>query len=59
MREAQSKGPEHAMNEGILIAQELLERIQGMVQGVQIRGPFAHYETPLQVLSVMMKGASL
>jgi homocysteine S-methyltransferase len=58
MREAQSKGPEHAMNEGILIAQELLERIQGMVQGVQIRGPFAHYETPLQVLSVMMKGAS-
>jgi homocysteine S-methyltransferase len=58
MREAQSKSPEHAMNEGILIAQELLERIQGMIQGVQIRGPFAHYETPLQVLSVMMKGAS-
>jgi len=41
-----------------LIAQEILERIQSMVQGVQIRGPFAHYETPLQVLSVMMKGAS-
>ena len=58
MREAQSKGPEHAFNEGILIAQEILERIQGMVQGVQIRGPFAHYDTPLQVLSVMMKGAS-
>ena len=58
MREAQSKSPEHAFNEGILIAQEILERIQGMVQGVQIRGPFAQYETPLQVLSVMMKGAS-
>ena len=40
------------------IAQEILESIQSMVQGVQIRGPFAHYETPLQVLSVMMKGAS-
>jgi homocysteine S-methyltransferase len=58
MREAQSKGPEHAFNEGILIAQEILERIQGMVQGVQIRGPFVHYDTPLQVLSIMMKGAS-
>ena len=58
MREAQSRGPEHAFNEGILIAQEILERVQGMVQGVQIRGPFAHYDTPLQVLSVMMKGAS-
>jgi methionine synthase I (cobalamin-dependent)/5,10-methylenetetrahydrofolate reductase len=57
MREAQSKGPDYAFNEGILIAQETLERIQGMVQGVQIRGPFAQYETPLQVLSVMMKGA--
>jgi homocysteine S-methyltransferase len=58
MRQAQSKGPDFAMNEGILIAQEILEHIQGMVQGVQIRGPFTHYETPLQVLSVMMKGAS-
>jgi homocysteine S-methyltransferase len=58
MREAQSKGSEHAFNEGILIAQEILERIQGMVQGVQIRGPFVHYDTPLQVLSIMMKGAS-
>jgi homocysteine S-methyltransferase len=58
MRQAQSKGPDHAFNEGILIAQEILERIQAMVQGVQIRGPFAHYETPVQVLSVMMKGAS-
>jgi homocysteine S-methyltransferase len=58
MREAQSRGPEHAFNEGILIAQEILERIHGMVQGVQIRGPFAHYDTPLQVLSVMTKGAS-
>lgn len=58
MRQAQANGPEQAFNEGILIAQEILERIQSMVQGVQIRGPFAHYETPLQVLSVMMKGAS-
>src|SRR5215467_3347433 len=58
MRDAQSKGPEYAINEGITIAQEILERIQSMVQGVQIRGPFAQYETPLQVLTVMTKGVS-
>ena len=58
MREAQSKSPEHARNEGILIAQEILERIHAMVQGVQIRGPFDRYETPVEVLSVPMKGAT-
>jgi methionine synthase I (cobalamin-dependent)/5,10-methylenetetrahydrofolate reductase len=58
MRNAQSKGTEHARNEGIVIAQEILERVQGMVQGVQIRGPFEQYETPVEVLSVIMKGAS-
>jgi homocysteine S-methyltransferase len=58
MRDAQSKSPEYASNEGITIAQEILERIQSMVQGVQIRGPFAQYETPLQVLTVMTKGVS-
>lgn len=37
--------------EGIRIAQEILEQIQGMVQGVQIRGPFEQYETAIEVLS--------
>jgi len=58
MRQAQSKGPDHARREGIVIAQEILDRIQSMVQGVQIRGPFEHYETSVEVLSVIMKGAS-
>jgi 5,10-methylenetetrahydrofolate reductase len=58
MRDAQSKSAEHARNEGIVIAQEILGRAQGMVQGVQIRGPFEKYETPIEVLSVLMKGAS-
>ena len=58
MRNAQVKGAEHARNEGIVIAQEILERVQRMVQGVQIRGPFDQYETPVEVLSVTMKGAS-
>ena len=58
MRQAQSKGPDHARGEGIVIAQEILERVQSMVQGVQIRGPFERYETSVEVLSVILKGAS-
>ena len=58
MREAQSKSPDYARNEGIFIAREILERIHGMVQGVQIRGPFDRYETPVEVLSVILKGAT-
>ena len=51
MRQAQSKGPDHARHEGIAVAQEILEHIQAMVQGVQIRGPLEHYETSIEVLS--------
>jgi len=58
MRNAQSKSAEHARNEGIVIAQGILASVQGMVQGVQIRGPFEQYETPVEVLSVIVKGAS-
>ena len=51
--------PEKARAEGIRIAQDILERIQDMVQGVQVRGPFEQYETPVEVLSVLnLKGAS-
>jgi homocysteine S-methyltransferase len=49
--EAESKSPEHARAEGIRIAREILKEIRGMVQGVQIRGPFDRYETPVEVLS--------
>jgi homocysteine S-methyltransferase len=51
MRIADSKGPEHARAEGVAIAREILDAVRGMVQGVQIRGPFDRYETPLEVLS--------
>jgi homocysteine S-methyltransferase len=57
MRKADN--PEHARAEGIRIAREILVKIQGMVQGVQVRGPFEHYETAVEVLSVLnLKGAS-
>jgi 5,10-methylenetetrahydrofolate reductase len=51
MRAAELKNPEHARAEGIRIAREILKQVRGMVQGVQIRGPFDGYETPVEVLS--------
>jgi homocysteine S-methyltransferase len=51
MAEADSRSPEHARAEGIRIAREILKEIRGMTQGVQIRGPFDRYETPVEVLS--------
>jgi homocysteine S-methyltransferase len=40
-----------ARAEGIRIAQELVRDIRGMVQGVQVRGPFEEYDTAIQVLN--------
>jgi homocysteine S-methyltransferase len=51
MQQADSQGPDRAHAEGIAIAREILSAVRGMVQGVQIRGPFDRYETPLEVLS--------
>ena len=39
-----------AREEGIRVAQEFLEEAKDMVQGVQVRGPFDRYETPIEVL---------
>ncbi len=49
MRKAES--PTAAREEGIRIAQELVGEIRGMVQGVQVRGPFEEYDTAIQVLN--------
>ena len=51
LRDAESRSVEQARAEGIRIAQEILKEVRGMVQGVQIRGPFDRYETPMEVLS--------
>jgi homocysteine S-methyltransferase len=51
LRDAESRSVEAARAEGIRIAQEILKEVRGMVQGVQIRGPFDRYETPMEVLS--------
>jgi homocysteine S-methyltransferase len=55
----QAEDPEAARAEGVHIAQKILEEVRGMVQGVQVRGPFKDYETAMEVLSVLnLKGAT-
>jgi homocysteine S-methyltransferase len=49
MRAASRKGKEHAVAEGIAIAREMLERVRGAVQGVQVSAPFGKIELALQV----------
>jgi homocysteine S-methyltransferase len=49
MRRANEKSKEHAVAEGIAIAREMLERVRGNVQGVQVSAPFGKVELALQV----------
>jgi homocysteine S-methyltransferase len=57
MRRAQNA--EEARAEGIRIAQATLEQVQGLVQGVEIRGPFDEYATAIEILSALsIRGVS-
>jgi homocysteine S-methyltransferase len=49
MRVANEKSKEHAVAEGIAIAREMLEQVQGRVQGVQVSAPFGKVELALRV----------
>ena len=49
MRRANDKSKEHALAEGIAIAREMLERVRGSVQGVQVSAPFGKVELALEV----------
>lgn len=42
-------GVEQARAEGIAIAREMVERVRGLVQGVQLSAPFGRYEMAIQV----------
>ena len=57
-RMRRAEDPEAARIEGIRIAQDILERVATMVQGVQIRGPFEQYRTAIEVLSVLSPAAA-
>ena len=50
MREAEDAGPEAAHAEGIRIAQEVLDAVRGMVQGVQVSSPGGRVEIALEAL---------
>jgi len=49
MRRANERSKEHAVAEGIAIAREMLARVRGDVQGVQVSAPFGKVELALQV----------
>ena len=49
MRQASDRSKEHAVAEGILIAREMLERVRGAVQGVQVSAPFGKIALALDV----------
>jgi methionine synthase I (cobalamin-dependent)/5,10-methylenetetrahydrofolate reductase len=51
MRAAHDKSKEHATEEGIRIARELLDGVRGMVQGVQVSAPFGRVELAMKVFA--------
>ncbi|WP_337171456.1 bifunctional homocysteine S-methyltransferase/methylenetetrahydrofolate reductase [Gemmatimonas aurantiaca] len=55
MRRASEKSKEHAVAEGIQIAREALERVRGVVQGVQVSAPFGRVEYVLDVIDATLR----
>jgi len=51
MRAASERSREHAVAAGIAIAREMLERVRGGVQGVQVSAPFGKVELALEVIA--------
>jgi methionine synthase / methylenetetrahydrofolate reductase(NADPH) len=59
LRMAQADNPDAARREGIRIAQEMLESVRPMVQGVQVSAPFGRYNAAAEVIaSVLPQSAS-
>ena len=52
MRKAQEIGAERARQEGVAIAQEVVSKLKGRVEGIQISPPLGKYELALKVLEV-------
>src|SRR5256885_1273958 len=51
MRQAQEKGKEAALAEGVKIAREMFQQVKGSVQGVQVSAPFGRVEVALEVFA--------
>ena len=56
MRRANERSKEHAVAEGIAIAREMLQRVRGAVQGVQVSAPFGKVELALEVFADTLDG---
>ena len=54
LRMAQADTPETARREGILIAQEMLEAVRPLVQGIQVSAPSGRYTTAAEVISSVL-----
>jgi methionine synthase / methylenetetrahydrofolate reductase(NADPH) len=54
LRMAQCDTPDAARREGVLIAQEMLEAVRPLVQGVQVSAPFGRYTVAAEVISSVL-----
>jgi homocysteine S-methyltransferase len=54
IRMAQCTTPDSARREGVLIAQEMLEAVRPMVQGVQVSAPFGRYAIAAEVIASVL-----
>ncbi len=57
-RMAQCESPDAARREGIRIAQEMLEAVRPLVQGVQVAAPFGRYAAAAEVLAGVLPQAA-
>jgi methionine synthase I (cobalamin-dependent)/5,10-methylenetetrahydrofolate reductase len=58
LRMAQADSPDAARREGIKIAQEMLESVRPMVQGVQVAAPFGRYSAAAEVIASVLPQAT-
>ena len=49
--------PEAARQEGIKIAQEMLEAVRPMMQGIQVSAPFGRYSAAAEVIASVLPPA--
>ncbi len=54
LRMAQADTPDAGRQEGILIAQEMLEAVRPFVQGVQVSAPFGRYDIAAEVIASVL-----
>ncbi len=59
LRMAQADTPDAARQEGIQIAQEMLEVVRPLVQGVQVSAPFGRYTAAAEVIASVLPKANV